>query len=51
MIYFGRNILGTLTDLLLLTTSGETFRTKVLSTPTDQSVGVKDGTEKLRRIL
>lgn len=42
-------LLGTFTDLILLTESGETFRTKVLSTPEDQSIGVKNGIEELRR--
>src|SRR5690349_13810484 len=44
----GVDVGGTFTDLLLIDEStGETFRAKVPSTPSDQSVGVLAGIEKI----
>ncbi|KAF8508103.1 5-oxoprolinase [Hysterangium stoloniferum] len=47
----GVDVGGTFTDLLLLTPSGDCHRTKVPSTPNDQSIAVKDGIEKLQKQL
>ena len=44
----GVDVGGTFTDLLLIDdVTGETFRAKVPSTPTDQSLGVLAGIEKI----
>ena len=45
----GVDVGGTFTDLLLLEThTGETWRAKVHTTPTDQSTGVRHGIDEIR---
>ncbi|KAK8049447.1 hypothetical protein PG994_011177, partial [Apiospora phragmitis] len=47
----GVDVGGTFTDVCVITPEGETIRAKTPSTPQDQSIGVKDGIEKVRSIL
>ncbi|KAK8081970.1 hydantoin utilization protein A [Apiospora saccharicola] len=47
----GVDVGGTFTDVCVIAPEGETIRAKTPSTPQDQSVGVKDGIEKVRKIL
>ncbi|KAK8089195.1 hypothetical protein PG997_004156 [Apiospora hydei] len=47
----GVDVGGTFTDVCVITPEGETIRAKTASTPQDQSIGVKDGIEKVRKIL
>ncbi|KAK8056393.1 hydantoin utilization protein A [Apiospora rasikravindrae] len=47
----GVDVGGTFTDVCVITPEGETIRAKTASTPQDQSIGVKDGIEKVRKTL
>ncbi|KAF3012402.1 hypothetical protein E8E14_010068 [Neopestalotiopsis sp. 37M] len=47
----GVDVGGTFTDVCVITPDGETVRAKTPSTPQDQSVGVKDGITKVRKLL
>ncbi|KAI1874585.1 hypothetical protein JX265_004793 [Neoarthrinium moseri] len=47
----GVDVGGTFTDVCVITPDGETLRAKTPSTPQDQSVGVKDGITKVRKLL
>ncbi|KAK9785618.1 putative Hydantoin utilization protein A [Seiridium cardinale] len=47
----GVDVGGTFTDVCVITPGGETVRAKTPSTPKDQSVGVKDGITKVRKLL
>ncbi|KAJ1327652.1 5-oxoprolinase (ATP-hydrolyzing) [Microdochium nivale] len=47
----GVDVGGTFTDVCVITPAGETVRAKTPSTPQDQSIGVKNGIEKVRRLL
>ncbi|KAH8675959.1 hydantoin utilization protein-like protein A [Xylariales sp. PMI_506] len=47
----GVDVGGTFTDVCVITPEGETVRAKIPSTPQDQSIGVKDGINKVRKLL
>ncbi|KAI1336905.1 hydantoin utilization protein-like protein A [Xylariaceae sp. FL0016] len=47
----GVDVGGTFTDVCVITPGGETIRAKTPSTPQDQSIGVKDGITKVRKLL
>ncbi|KAH9902046.1 hydantoin utilization protein-like protein A [Xylariomycetidae sp. FL2044] len=47
----GVDVGGTFTDVCVITPGGETIRAKTPSTPQDQSIGVKDGIDKVRKLL
>ncbi|KAK8124931.1 hydantoin utilization protein A [Apiospora kogelbergensis] len=47
----GVDVGGTFTDVCVITPEGETIRAKTPSTPRDQSIGVKEGIEKVRKVL
>lgn len=47
----GVDVGGTFTDVCVITPAGETVRAKTPSTPQDQSIGVKNGIEKVRKLL
>ncbi|KAK5117031.1 hypothetical protein LTR62_006752 [Meristemomyces frigidus] len=47
----GVDVGGTFTDACVFSPSGKTFRAKVPSTPDDQSIGVKDSIDKVRKII
>jgi 5-oxoprolinase (ATP-hydrolysing) len=47
----GVDVGGTFTDVSVITPSGVVVRAKTPSTPQDQSVGVKDGISKVRKLL
>ncbi|RFU23874.1 hypothetical protein B7463_g12464, partial [Scytalidium lignicola] len=47
----GVDVGGTFTDICVFTPTGETVRAKTLSTMHDQSIGVKNGINKVRELL
>ncbi|KAF1364308.1 hypothetical protein EJ07DRAFT_172294 [Lizonia empirigonia] len=47
----GVDVGGTFTDVCVITPDGEAIRAKVLTNTSDQSIGVQDGVEQVRRIL
>jgi N-methylhydantoinase A len=47
----GVDVGGTFTDLVAISDAGETLIEKVSSTPSDQSIGVMDGIERLARLV
>ena len=47
----GVDVGGTFTDVCVFTPQGKTIRAKVLTTPKDQSIGIKDGIKKAKAIL
>lgn len=47
----GVDVGGTFTDVCVFTPQGKTIRAKVLTTPKDQSIGIKDGINKAKAVL
>ncbi|KAI9043633.1 putative hydantoin utilization protein A [Aspergillus affinis] len=47
----GADVGGTFTDICAITSSGQLTRAKVPTTPEDQSIGIKNGIEKIRQKL